>query len=310
MNWSSIPPRYKKAGVVGILLWLVIMAGGSGWISLHAGETLKIWQSKIPQAIAQLKTIYLAPTGEDGAPLKDVFISLVMTDLGLATTPTQRAIDELPGQVALAFSPYSAEIAEWVKKADEKGHQSLILLPMEPSTYPKDDPGPMALLTRISEKENTAHLNRVLSQAPEAVGVMNFMGSLFLTDQTLVTPLFLKLQEKGKFFITTPGIPPTYVGPMAENIGLPYLGATMDIDLNASEQSIQERLLSLEKIAREKGHAVGIIRPYPITVSAVKQWAGNADQRNIKLVPVTTILGIEENKSDEKAPEQPTATPG
>ncbi len=69
---------------------------------------------------------------EDGPRL-----GIVMEDLGLNRDRTQDAIDKLPPEVTLAFSPYSQGLQDWVDKARAAGHEVILAIPMEPINYPE-----------------------------------------------------------------------------------------------------------------------------------------------------------------------------
>src|SRR5690606_3469210 len=77
-------------------------------------------------------------------------IAIIVAGLGLSEAATTAAIQQLPAEISLSFSPYSNRIEEWVAMARAAGHEVLIDLPMEPTSFPRDDPGPRALLTSLS----------------------------------------------------------------------------------------------------------------------------------------------------------------
>src|SRR3546814_1479416 len=57
-----------------------------------------------------------------------------------------------------------------------RGHEVLIDLPMEPTTFPNEDPGPQALLTGLTPQENLDRLDWVLGRGSAYVGVAGSMG--------------------------------------------------------------------------------------------------------------------------------------
>lgn len=328
MGWSSYPPEHKRSFKKAVLAYVAIVAVSAGWVLYRADNATKLWFDRVPHATAEIKTVYGAKISQ-GNIFGDVtnvpvpgegegYISIVMTDAGVSDSATTRAIDDLPPPVALAFSPYSRRLDDWLRKASDAHRDSLILLPMEPATYPKDDPGPEALLSRLSEKDNNERLSWVLDKAQGTVGAMNFMGSGFLNDDRNTRPVFdaLHTRNPNTVFIEAP----THAGlgvsaETAKAAGMPYLAGDMQIDANATELVIKKQLLDLETLAHKRGYAVGIAQPYPITFTILKDWAETVERRGIKLVPLAAVLKtkVQHDKAaatQQKADEPPPLPPG
>jgi hypothetical protein len=69
-------------------------------------------------------------------------VALMIGGLGLNSRATQAAIETLPGEITLSFSPYAEGLQGWVDMARAHGHEVLIEAPMEPVDFPDNDPGP------------------------------------------------------------------------------------------------------------------------------------------------------------------------
>jgi Divergent polysaccharide deacetylase/Caspase domain len=99
-------------------------------------------------------------------------IAITISELGPSPTAIDMAINHLPAEVSLAFTPYpSSNLGKWISLARAAGHEVLLNLPMEPADYPINDPGPEALLTALDPPSNLERLNRVMSQATGYVGL-------------------------------------------------------------------------------------------------------------------------------------------
>lgn len=310
---GTLPPEYRKRLIQGVVCWLVAAACVGGWLAMKAPDTLKDVYARTPHATAPVKTVYLTPQITDAAPVafgkgdegsaaivagKGAYITLVMTDLGLSEDETKRALVDLPGAVALAFSPYS-DLAGWIAKAREAKHEALVLVPMEPASYPKNDPGPKALLTRLSAKENADLLAAILRQSNGAVGVMNFMGALFMKDKKSLAPVFETLEKAGALFVEDRKSPDTAGPETAKAANLPYLASDVTVDVTATEVDVAQKLVELEKLARQRGYAVGIASPYPVSFNMIKSWASDLGARGVTLIPVTAMMKVQA-RSGEK----------
>ncbi len=81
-------------------------------------------------------------------------IALVVGGLGFAERATESAISTLPGDVTLGFSPYGSDLSRQTALARGAGHEVVLQIPMEPFDYPRENPGPHALLAGAGEAAN------------------------------------------------------------------------------------------------------------------------------------------------------------
>lgn len=303
---TILPPEHKKRLWQGVVAWLALVVAVVGWTWAHAEATARDWSARIPKASSPVGIVYLtpqisetahhdfetpAPAQEDAAQPAQGSVALIMTGLGLSESATNRAIEGLPSEVALAFSPYG-EAAKGIKSATAAKHEALLLLPMEPRNYPKDDPGPKALLSRISIEENAHALASLLKEGEGAYGVMNFMGSAFLSDQKNVAALYAALSKAHLVFVEDRQDKSTEAGTLAATSALPYLATDIKIDAQATETDIGAQLVALENLARKQGYAIGVAEPYPASFNIIHSWAEKLGKRGVRLLPLSDILKL------------------
>ena len=241
-------------------------------------------------------------------------VALVISELGPSPTAIDTAINHLPAGVSLAFVPYRRGLGEWINLAREAGHEVLLDLPMEPTTYPNDDPGPEALLTALDPPANLERLNWVMSQATGYVGFVGLMGSRFSTSHDDMLPVLTTLQKRGLLYVDNRSSPQTVVPDIAGEIGLAAGSANRQLDSPAdlSRPAIDKKLSELEDIAKRNGSALGITHPYPIVMERIGVWAQSVEDRGVVLAPVTAIIDRSKMpppsppKGMEVAPAKPT----
>ena len=105
-------------------------------------------------------------------------VGLIVGGLGMNAALTEEAIRRLPGAVTLAFSPYAPRIAMQLDQARGKGMETLVALPLEPTSYPLNNPGDRALLDRLPAAENDDRLAWLLSRFTGYVGAIGALGPL------------------------------------------------------------------------------------------------------------------------------------
>lgn len=224
-------------------------------------------------------------------------IAVVIGNLGLADTVTERAINDLPPDITLSFAPYADNVASWVARARAAGHEVLLDLPMEPIDYPKNDPGPKALFTSLGQQQNIERLQWVLSRAAGYVGVTNYMGSRFTTSPEALRPVLEALRDRGLMFLDSRSAARSLATTMASDVNLPRAVNDRFIDVKASRAAIDRRLEELESIAKRDGAAVGIGYPYPVTLDRIEKWAEEIGKRNdLQLAPISAIVGMQADR--------------
>jgi uncharacterized protein len=241
---------------------------------------------RIAEDGAQSFRLYAHPAPPaDGRPR----VAIVITSMGLRETPTRLAIERLPPQLSLGFTPYGEHLQDWVSEARLHGHEVLLELPTEPYDYPENDPGPHALLTGLSAEENTGRLEWLLSRFSGYVGVVNFIGAKFSTSETALGPVMAELKGRGLMIVDNQLASHSRIADMAAQISLPFAAARSQIDADLSAAAIDAKLAELEKEAAAKGHAVGLGLPLPLTIERVAIWAAQLEEKGITLAPVSAV---------------------
>jgi len=235
--------------------------------------------------------LYAAPFA-DGEPRPR--IAIVFVSLGLSDGATEAIIQQMPGPVTLAFSPYSRKLPDWISRARAKGHEVLVELPMEPLNYPDDDPGPLALLDDRPIEDNVTRLDGILDRAEGAVGVAAQMGSRFTGDEALIGPILEALGERGFLYVDNSTAPASVIPTLSQRIAVPIVINDHYLDIDASRIAIDGRLQQIERIARSEGAAVAFAMPYPITIERLLAWIPTLEAKGFVLAPVTSVVGHQE----------------
>ena len=214
-------------------------------------------------------------------------IALVVGGLGLNARITQRAIDELPGEVTLSFVPYANDLQGWINRARAKGHEVLIEIPMEPFDYPDNDPGPQTLLSNASLDENQRKLTFLLSRAAGYFGVTNYLGAKFATATDPSTKFMRELKSRGVAFVSDGSS--AQLDATAATAGIRRAQADRLIDQRPSSEDISAQLGALEAIAAQKGSALGFGVAYSVTIDQIVRWAKEAPRRGLILAPASAV---------------------
>lgn len=220
-------------------------------------------------------------------------VAILVMWLGLDTAATRRAIEALPPAVTLGFMPYPDATAALMAEARADGHETLLMLPMEPTDYPRDDPGPQALLTALSPDMNRQRLEWVMGRAAGYVGLVSLMGGAFVADAGSLTPMLQILARRGLIYVDNHPGASSLATRLASEAGVARAAVDRRIDGVENRDAIDLRLRELEDIARERGAAVGIAHAYPVTLDRLVAWAATLDAKTIDLAPVSALANLQ-----------------
>ncbi len=217
-------------------------------------------------------------------------IALVLTGLGMSEADSRAAIDALPGGITLAFSPYSSNPDPLLGLSRAAGHEMLVSAPLEPQGYPLNDAGSHSLLSGAAAAQNQTNLDWALSRIQGYVGVTGAMdgmrGERFAEQTILYEKLLDELSRRGLLYIDPrPGRGGDKLA------AAPGRAVDLIVDDPPARAEIEAKLAALERLARDKGSALGLAGPLrPVTVERIAAWAKGLGDRGIALAPVSALI--------------------
>lgn len=217
-------------------------------------------------------------------------IAIVVSRLGISSVNTKRAVEELPGPVTFSFAPFAKKLAEWIDLSRKRGHEVMLDLPLEPTDFPRNDPGPHTLLAGVPTDQNLRQLDWILSRATGYVGLSTYMGSGFATKPRSLTPILSELKARGLMLLDTRENPLGLVAKIAREIGLPVAVNNHFLDSEPAREAIEKRLAELETRARKRGSAVGVAHAYPVSLQTLTPWLASLAGKGIALTPVSAAV--------------------
>lgn len=217
-------------------------------------------------------------------------VAIVIGGLGLSQTGTQRAIEDLPGEITFAFAASGNSLQRWMQEARRKGHELLIQIPMEPLDYPANDPGPLTLVTADGTKANLNRLHEAMGKITNYTGIVNYLGAGYLSNPSAVEPVLRDMAKRGLLFLDDGSSARTVTEKVAKPLNAPYAFADITIDGQLDRQAILRKLDELERVAQRKGTAIGMGSAFDETIDAVAEWTKEAQGRGIEIVGVASLV--------------------
>jgi hypothetical protein len=221
---------------------------------------------------------YARPFQSNGKPR----VSLIVGGLGLNAVTTRAAIERLPAEVTLSFVPYTEGLQGWIDLARAQGHEVMIEIPMEPTGYPNNDPGPYTLLANATPDDVEARMSWLLGRATGYFGVTNYLGDRFVTSDAGMAAFLAVLRQRGVAFLDD--------GSVRRRPGA-WARASADVvvDETQTPAAIIARLNALEATAKSRGAALGTGFAYPVTIEAAARWTAGLDARGLQLAPASAM---------------------
>ena len=215
-------------------------------------------------------------------------VALVVGNLGLSASLSEEAIARLPPATGLAFSPYGARLDPLLERARLRGMEVLSAIPMEPANYPANDPGERALMTTLPPAENGDRLAWIISRLSGQVGAIGALGPMrgerFAALPEAIGGVQDVLREHGLLYVDPRPGAPSPARAWGRSVDLV-------VDEPATRGEIDRRLAELERIARERGSALGLAGDVtPVLVDRVAAWAAGLESRGLVMAPVTALI--------------------
>lgn len=213
-------------------------------------------------------------------------IAIIVGGLGLNPGLTERAIDDLPPEVTLAFAPYAKDLEQWTARARAAGHEIMIELPMEGYGGGVEALGPAALLAERSVGENLQRLDWLLARFGGYFGATNYLGGKFSADREAMAAVLARLDELGLAYVDDTGAARQALSGAARATIVNRMIAAGGNDGEAARRD----LAALEKIAARDGDALGKTYAYEATIAALGEWSRELAARELTLAPASAVL--------------------
>ncbi|MBL4756389.1 MAG: divergent polysaccharide deacetylase family protein [Rhizobiales bacterium] len=217
-------------------------------------------------------------------------IAILVSGLGISTSGTLDAINNLPGEMSLGFAPYGTDLQNWVGRARRAGHEVLMQIPMEPFDYPDNDPGPHTLRVDGDSQSNLDRLHWLLSRFTGYVGVTNYMGARFTASNDALTPILQEISDRGLMYLDDHSSPRSRHNEIASRVALQTGSADVIIDAISDQSHIDAALIRLENLALRHGLVIGYASALPVSIARLSEWAKQLQDKGITLIPVSAAL--------------------
>jgi uncharacterized protein len=213
-------------------------------------------------------------------------IVLIIDDLGFEGQPLERLM-KLDANVNMAILPNGTRAAEFAEKLNARGFEILCHLPMEPKG--RETPGANAILTSMSDEEIARATRENVQAIPYAKGVNNHMGSRATSDRRVMNNVLGALPA-GMYFIDSRTTGGSVAADVARERNVPTATRHVFLDDVATEAAVRRQLETLAEAAADRGVAIGIGHPYPVTLRVLADELPALKARGFRFVRASDVV--------------------
>jgi polysaccharide deacetylase 2 family uncharacterized protein YibQ len=204
-------------------------------------------------------------------------VGVLMINLGADEALTRRAIEELPGDVSLAFLAGAPDLPRWLRQARERGHESYLMLPME-------DQGPAergirSIQAAADPTENLRRLLAVMARGEGYVGLVTVSAGPLTQSDAAARPLVKEIADRGLALIEIdPGQASTVLQQLTAELGAGYARTANVLDYRLVGGGVGGNLDRLTAWAADTAaeqpprHGFGVVQPDDAAIEAIVAW--------------------------------------
>ena len=239
------------------------------------------------EPVKQKEKIVVSKIDKIPLPLKQV--AIIIDDIGYDLAPVRELL-KVDADITFAILPLCSNSREAAEMLHEAHKETLLHLPMEPNSYPKEKPGNGTLFTDMNSEELIFQLERDLASVPYVSGVNNHMGSKFMADEDKLILIFNKLKKKKMFFIDSRTTANTKAFAAAEKVNMQMASRKVFLDNDRDYNEIYKKLLEVTQNSSDVSPVIIIGHPYPETIRAIKDASRVLREKGILVVPVSKLI--------------------
>ncbi len=228
-------------------------------------------------------------------------IAIIIDDIGFDLRLVE-GLARIRAPIAFAILPYAPHAAEAARRLHQAGKEILLHLPMEPRSYPEENPGAGALFMNMNAGEIRRQIETDLARVPYASGVNNHMGSLFMENEAGLSVVMEELAKRGLFFVDSRTTPNTLGREQAAKAGVRFAERTVFIDRQRGYAAALANLTQPHRSAWEKGKPLLLIgHPHDETIRALREAQHRWHEEEVQVIPVSTFIGMPGGEKKQNA---------
>ena len=199
---------------------------------------------QITKKTAETKSDKLKSLPVKSIPLREV--AIIIDDIGYDLNPVKDLL-KIKADLTFSIVPFQAHTSEAAAMLHKAKKETLLHLPMEPVSYPREKPGEGALFTDMNDEEILFQLKKNIASVPYISGINNHMGSKFMMDEQKLVLIFKEMKRDKLFFVDSRTSADSKTLAAAKKTNLNVAERKIFIDNNRNYNEIYNNLINISK---------------------------------------------------------------
>jgi len=207
--------------------------------------------------LLQQLTLIAAPQQRQGHKPIQARAAFVIDDVAYETASMDRFVS-LRVPLTFAILPREKHSGELARKATALHYPVMLHLPMEPKDAVHNNPGPSALLLKMTDAELKSQFDRDADSVPNIVGINNHMGSAFTENEPRMKLVLGWVKKRNLYFLDSRTTGRSTGCRAAGSVGVPCLANQTFLDNADDVKSIEAQLDLVMRLALKRGQTIAI----------------------------------------------------
>lgn len=219
-------------------------------------------------------------------------LAIVVDDFGISNNKLLDDFCNLNSNVTFAILPDQKFSKIVMNKAAETDHETMIHIPMEPVSYPRNNPGPNAIYVHLSAKEIKHRMENYIKQLPLCAGANNHMGSFATTDEFVMRNVLQVLKEHDLYFVDSRTSNSSIAHDVAKKMMIPTCVNQLFLDTpRITEKTLAYKIKRLRSLAEDQDRILVITHcATQERYKLLKEFIDEVEKLDFELVPVSELF--------------------
>lgn len=219
-------------------------------------------------------------------------LAIVVDDFGIRNNKLLDDFCSLNSNVTFAILPDQKYSKHVMNKAAETGHETMIHIPMEPISYPRDNPGANAIYVHLSKNEIKRRMENYIKQFPLCVGANNHMGSFATTDESVMRSVLQVLKDHNLYFVDSRTSQSSIAYDVAKKMMIPTCENQFFLDTpRITEKTLANKIRQLKYLAKDRERILVITHcATQDRYDFLKEFIKKIEKLDFELVPVSELF--------------------
>lgn len=219
-------------------------------------------------------------------------LAIVVDDFGIHNDEILDLFCALDSNITFSILPDQRFSQDVMKKALESGHETMIHIPMEPVSFPRNNPGSNAIYVHLSKREIRKRMEKFIKQFPECVGANNHMGSLATTDEAVMKTVLDVLKKHDLYFVDSRTSNSSIAYDVARQMMVPAFKSNLFLDTpDISMKTMKIKIAQIQELAKHRDKILVITHcATRERYEYLKEFINRIEKLDFELVPVSRLF--------------------